>query len=159
MEKAKKEFDFAELRAVRQRAVGRLFWQLKRYIDNHTEPELSSMGYTDFKMSYMMVISNIEEQGTTNNELAKRANVTKQMMSKMVSLLEKEQYIYTRKNPDDSRSTVIFLDERGKDLLMDVRQCIDKVRVKLDGIVGHDRMEMFVNTMVELVTALGREEQ
>jgi len=107
----------------------------------------------------MMVIANIDEQGTTNNELAKRANVTKQMMSKMVSLLEKERYIYTTKNPDDSRSSVIFLDERGKELLIDVRQGIDQVRVKLDGIVGHDRMEEFINTMVELVTALGREEQ
>ncbi len=159
MEKAKIEFDFAELRAIRQRAVGRLFWQLKRYIDNLMEPQLNSLGYSDFKMSYMMVISNIEEQGTTNNELAKRANVTKQMMSKMVSLLERERYIYTTKNPDDSRSSVIFLDERGKELLIDVRQGIDQVRVKLDGIVGHDRMEAFINTMVELVTALGREEQ
>jgi DNA-binding MarR family transcriptional regulator len=159
VEKAKKEFDFAELRAVKHRAIGRLFWQLKRYIDNHMEPELNHRGYTDFKMSYMMVISNIEEHGTTNNELAKRANVTKQMMSKMVSLLEKEQYIYTRKNPDDSRSSIIFLDDRGKNLLMDVRECIDRVRTKLDGIVGHDRMETVVNTMVELVTALGREEQ
>jgi DNA-binding MarR family transcriptional regulator len=159
VEKAKKEFDFAELRAVKHRAIGRLFWQLKRYIDNHMEPELNHKGYTDFKMSYMMVISNIEEHGTTNNELAKRANVTKQMMSKMVSLLEKEQYIYTRKNPDDSRSSIIFLDDRGKNLLMDVRECIDRVRTKLDGIVGHDRMETVVNTMVELVTALGREEQ
>jgi DNA-binding MarR family transcriptional regulator len=159
VEKAKIDFDFAELRAIRQRAVGRLFWQLKRYIDNQMEPQLSSLGYTDFKMSYMMVIANIDEQGTTNNELAKRANVTKQMMSKMVSLLEKERYIYTTKNPDDSRSSVIFLDERGKELLIDVRQGIDQVRVKLDGIVGHDRMEEFINTMVELVTALGREEQ
>ncbi|PRY40863.1 DNA-binding MarR family transcriptional regulator [Spirosoma oryzae] len=159
MEKAKIDFDFAELRAIRQRAVGRLFWQLKRYIDNLMEPQLNSLGYTDFKMSYMMVISNVEEQGTTNNELAKRANVTKQMMSKMVSLLEKERYIYITKNPDDSRSSVIFLDERGKELLVDIRQGIDQVRVKLDGIVGHDRMEAFINTMVELVTALGREEQ
>ena len=139
--------------------MGRLFWRMKRYMDNAIEPRLYELGYTDFKMSYLMFLANIEEQGTTNNELARRAGVTKQMMSKIVGLLENEGYIYTQKNPNDSRSSVIFLNERGKELFQALRDCIQEVRDQLDAIVGHDRMEQVIDTMIELTNALDQEEQ
>lgn len=152
-------FDFDQMRQLRSRAVGRLFWRLKRHMDNFMEPRLHELGYKDFKMSYLMFLSNIDEAGTTNNELAKRACVTKQMMSKIVSVLESEGYIYTQKNPNDSRSSVIFLNDRGKELFFALRHCMEEVRTKLDSIVGPERMEQVVDTMVELVAALDREEQ
>ena len=155
----KDSFDFNQLRAVRERAIGRLFWRLKRYTSNFIEPRLHALGYTDFKMSYLMFLSNIEESGITNNELAKRAAVTKQMMSKIVGLLETEGYIYTEKNPNDSRSSIIFLNERGKALFVSLKVCMQEARDKFDGIVGHERMEQVVDTMVELVNKLESEEQ
>ena len=159
VETDKKTFDFDQLRSIRERAVGRLFWRLKRYIDSFMEPRLHNMGYTDFKMSYLMFLANIEEKGTTNNELARKACVTKQMMSKIVGLLETEGYIYTQKNPADSRSSIIFLNERGKELFIALRECMQEARDKFDGIVGHDRMEQVVDTMLLLANSLEGEEQ
>ncbi|GAB3995776.1 hypothetical protein GCM10028807_36810 [Spirosoma daeguense] len=154
-----KNFDFDQFRLIRDRSVGRLFWRLKRYTSNFIEPRLHAMGFTDFKMSYLMFLSNIEENGITNNELAKRACVTKQMMSKIVGLLEAENYIYTQKNPADSRSSIIFLNERGKELFVALENCMREARTKFDGIVGHERMEQVIQTMVELVNQLENEEQ
>ena len=139
--------------------MGRLFWRIKRYMDNCMEPRLHEQGFTDFKMSYLMFLSNIEEAGTTNNELARRAGVTKQMMSKTVSLLEGEGYIYTRKNPADSRSSVIFLNERGKDLFHALQKSMQEIRAKFDALVGHDQMEQVIDTMYKLTTSLDTEEQ
>lgn len=158
METDKKSFDFNQYRIIRGRSVGRLIWRLKRYLDNSIEPRLHAIGYTDFKMSYLMFLANIEEKGTTNNELARRAGVTKQMMSKIVGLLEGAGYIQTQKNPTDSRSSVIFLNERGKDLFRALEGCMQDVRDKLDAIVGHDRMEQVIDTLVELTGALDHEE-
>lgn len=106
-----------------------------------------------------MFLSNIEEEGTTNNELAKRACVTKQMMSKIVGLLEREGYIYTQKNPADSRSSIIFLNERGKALFVTMKDCMQEAREKFDLIVGHERMEQVIDTMVLLVNTLEKENQ
>ncbi|WP_460948403.1 MarR family winged helix-turn-helix transcriptional regulator [Spirosoma daeguense] len=159
METDNKNFDFDQFRLIRDRSVGRLFWRLKRYTSNFIEPRLHAMGFTDFKMSYLMFLSNIEENGITNNELAKRACVTKQMMSKIVGLLEAENYIYTQKNPADSRSSIIFLNERGKELFVALENCMREARTKFDGIVGHERMEQVIQTMVELVNQLENEEQ
>jgi DNA-binding MarR family transcriptional regulator len=158
-EKDKKSFDFDQFRLIRDKSVGRLFWRLKRFTSNFIEPRLHALGYTDFKMSYLMFLSNIEEQGITNNELAKRACVTKQMMSKIVGLLEEEGYIYTQKNPNDSRSSIIFLNERGKDLFVKLEGCMQEARSKFDTIVGHERMEQVIDTMSRLVNELEKEEQ
>ena len=147
------------IKLVRERAMGRLFWRLKRYMDSFMEPRLQELGYTDFKMSYLMFLANIQEEGTTNNELARKACVTKQMMSKIVGLLENEGYIYTKKNPADSRSSIIFLNERGKELFIALRECMQEVRDKFDGIVGHDHMEQVIDTMLLLANTLESEEQ
>ncbi len=154
-----KVFDFEQFRIVRQRSVGKVIWRIKRYMDNFVEPKLHALGYTDFKMSYLMFLANINETGITNNELAKRACVTKQMMSKTVSLLEAEGYIYTEKNPADSRSSVIFLNQRGKDLFVTLRDCMQQARDRMDAIVGHDRMETMIDTLIELADALDGEER
>ena len=139
--------------------MGRLFWRLKRYTGNFIEPRLHALGYTDFKMSYLMFLSNIEENGITNNELAKRACVTKQMMSKIVGLLENEGYVYTQKNPTDSRSSIIFLNDRGKELFVTIKVCMQEVRDKFDQIVGPERMEEVIDTMVALISTLESEDE
>ncbi|UFH56045.1 MarR family winged helix-turn-helix transcriptional regulator [Spirosoma sp. KNUC1025] len=159
VETDKNSFDFDQFRLIRERSVGRLFWRLKRFTSNFIEPRLHALGYTDFKMSYLMFLSNIDEHGTTNNELAKKACVTKQMMSKIVGLLEDEGYIYTKKNPNDSRSSIIFLNARGKELFVKLEGCMQEARSKFDEIVGHERMEQVIDTMSKLVTELEKGEQ
>ncbi|GAB4038720.1 MarR family winged helix-turn-helix transcriptional regulator [Spirosoma gilvum] len=159
LETHKNSFDFDQFRLIRERSVGRLFWRLKRFTSSYIEPRLHALGYTDFKMSYLMFLSSIDEQGTTNNELAKKACVTKQMMSKIVGLLEEQGYIYTQKNPNDSRSSIIFLNDRGKELFVKLEGCMQDARTKFDSIVGHDRMEQVIDTMYRLVTELEKGEQ
>ncbi|GAB3507894.1 hypothetical protein GCM10027341_43100 [Spirosoma knui] len=159
MEIDNNSFDFNQFRLIRERSIGRLFWRLKRFTSSYIEPRLHARGYTDFKMSYLMFLSNIDEHGITNNELAKRACVTKQMMSKIVGLLEEEGYIYTQKNPTDSRSSIIFLNDRGKQLFVALEACMQEARNKFDAIVGHQRMEEVIDTMSQLVSELEKEEQ
>lgn len=139
--------------------MGRLIWRLKRYLDNKLEPQLHAQGFTDFKTSYLTFLANIEEKGITNGELAKRAGVTKQMMSKTVSLLESEGYIYTQPNPLDSRSSVIFLNERGKALFVALRDTFGFLRSRFDEIVGAERMEEVIDTLLLLVNTLDEEDK
>lgn len=158
METDKKIVDFDQLRELRGRSFGRLIWRMKRYMDNFMEPRLHQMGFIDFKTSYLAFLANIEEKGITNNELAKRACVTKQMMSKTVSLLELEGYIYTEKSETDSRSSRIFMNERGFQLLYAVRDCMNEAHLQLAGIVGENRFEETLDTLRILADALEKEE-
>lgn len=158
METLPKKFDYSYFERIRERAFGRLFWRIKRHCDLQIEPKLHALGYTDFKLSYMQFLSNITEEGVTNNELAKRASVTKQAMSKVVNLLEREGYIYTKKNETDSRSSIICLNERGKALFGDLQDCMLDVKTNLSAVVGEERWEQMIDTMVLLVDDLNKKE-
>ncbi len=158
METPPKNFDYSHFERVRERAFGRLFWRMKRYCDMQIEPKLHALGYTDFKLSYMQFLGNITEEGVTNNELAKRASVTKQAMSKVVNLLESEGYIYTKKNKTDSRSSIICLSERGKALFGDLQGCMHDLKARMSSVVGEDRWEQMIDTMVLLVEDLNKQD-
>ncbi|KAB7732870.1 MarR family transcriptional regulator [Rudanella paleaurantiibacter] len=149
-------FDFNRFHTIRMRSLGRISWRLKRFIDGFLEPRIQARGFADFKLSYLGVLANIEEAGTTNNELAKRACVTKQMMSKTVSLLEKEGYIYLEKNASDSRSNVIYLNKRGKELFLNLHECVTEMNEHFRQILGTDRLEELIDTMKFLVDELDK---
>lgn len=149
-----KLFTFELFREVRSRAIGRLTWRLKRFLDEFMEPRLHERGFTDFKLSYLRLIANIEENGITNNELARKADVTKQMMSKVVSLLEAQGYIYTKKDEIDSRASRIFLNERGFELLVGVHQCMEEVHVHISNIIGEERLNRLIDDLKDVVNGL-----
>lgn len=154
---AEKPFDFQFFYQVRERTLGRIMSKLKRYLGRQVEQRLVEQGFSDFKASYIAFLGNLEEGGITNNELAKRAGVTKQAMSKIVKLLEDAGYIYTVKDERDSRSSQIFINERGKQLMVAVFNCMEEIRVQFHGIAGYERVEQMIDTMVILVREIEKD--
>ena len=152
-------FDFEKFHAIRSRSLGRLIWRLKRHIHQHVEPILLAKGHVDFKLSSLAFIANIDENGTTNNELAKKACVTKQAMSKVVKELEEHKYVYIRPNEADARSSVIFLDERGKQLFVDLNEAMMDVRTRFDKAIGAKKCQQMMDTMYDLLAVLDEEEE
>ena len=151
--------DFNPSCLVRDTSMMHLLGRIKRFTSTFIEPRLQALGYSDFKMSYLVFLSSIDEQGTTNSELAKQAGVTKQMTSKIVGLLEEAGYLYIQTNPVDCRSSLIFLSDRGKALFVQLRDSIQDVRSKFDALVGHGRMEQVIETITQLIDELEQEER
>lgn len=150
-------FDFQHFYQERERALGRVMSIMKRFMGRHVELRLAELGFKDFKASYIAFLANLEEGGITNNELARRAGITKQAMSKVVKLLEDDGYIYTVKNERDSRSSQIFINERGKQLLVAVFNCMNEVKDKFYTIAGRERVEQMLDTMVLLVREIEKD--
>ena len=61
----------------KHRSIAKLLSHLKRHFDAWAVDEFAAAGYGDFKMGYMPLIMNIHPEGITNNELAKKAKVSK----------------------------------------------------------------------------------
>ncbi|MFC5410622.1 MarR family winged helix-turn-helix transcriptional regulator [Larkinella bovis] len=150
-------FDFHFFYQERERSLGRIMSKIKRYLGRRIEQRLIELGFTNFKASYIAFLGNLEAAGITNNELARRAGVTKQAMSKIVKLLEDDGYIYTMKDERDSRSSLIFINERGKELLVAVFNCMEDVRRDFHAIAGQERVEQMIDTMVLLVREIERD--
>lgn len=149
-----KEFNFERFHAIRRRSLGRLSWRLKRYMDRTMEPMMIARGYGEFKMSSLALLANLTEEGVTNNELAKKAGISKQAMSKVVRELEEGGYIHILPHESDARSSVIFLDERGKALFVDLNEAMEAVRARMDEVVGEERVEEMIDVLFELLEAL-----
>ncbi len=70
-------------------------------------------GFPDVRPSYGSILLPLfEEDGLRMGELAARARLSKQTMTTMVRLLERDGLVERRTDPSDGRASLVFLSER-----------------------------------------------
>ncbi len=143
-----------EIVAARPRLLIRLLNIVKKDFDARLTEQLQQAGYKDFKIGDMVLIVNISPEGTINNELAKKARITKQAMSKVVKNLEATGYIYTRKHETDNRATVIFLSDKGKQLVIDTSAVVHEVQRYYTSIIGEEDAAVLRDILFRLVEVI-----
>ena len=89
-------------------------------------------GYSDVRPSYgSILVPLFEEDGLRMGELAARARLSKQTMTTMVRVLEREGLVERRADPSDGRATLVFLTERARGL----RPVLEAALEELDRLV------------------------
>lgn len=100
-------------------------------------------GYADVRPSYGSILLPLfEEDGLRMGELAARARLSKQTMTTMVRLLERDGLVERRADASDGRASLVFLTERAHRF----RPVAEAALAELDRIV------------VRTLTARGRKE-
>jgi DNA-binding MarR family transcriptional regulator len=140
--------------AQRQRSLIRLLGLLKKDMDFKITEKLQQKGYDNFKLGDLVLIVNIQPEGIINNELAKKARITKQAMSKVVKNLEAGGYIFTRKHENDNRSAVIFLTDNGKRLLISAAESFREIQDEYTDIIGMEDADSLKQILGKLVSTL-----
>lgn len=125
--------------------------KLKKNLDAWTTEQLLDNAVNDFKLAYMPLIMNIDTDGVTNTELARRAGITKQGMSQVVQELEEKKYIKIESNPGDKRSSIIRLTEKGKAFVLTSRTCQKNLHTELQKVLGKARFDMVIEAMYEVI--------
>jgi DNA-binding MarR family transcriptional regulator len=75
----------------------------------------AAAGYSDVRPAYGSVLLPLYEQdGLRMGELARRARLSKQTMTSMIRLLERDGLIERRPDPRDARASLIFLTARSR---------------------------------------------
>ena len=67
--------------------LSRQFGRSYRVIKSLNGRYLAELGYDDFKIGHCMAMLNLEDEGITAVEIAKKVNVSKQAMSKLIQEL------------------------------------------------------------------------
>jgi DNA-binding MarR family transcriptional regulator len=89
-------------------------------------------GYPDVRPSYgSILVPLFEEDGLRMGELAARARLSKQTMTTMVRLLERDGLVERRADPSDGRASLVFLSERARDF----RPVAEAALAELDRLV------------------------
>jgi len=140
-----------EFHQQKNHSVGKLISHIKRHFDAWAMSEFCEHGYADFKMGYMPLIMNIHPEGITNNELAKKARVSKQAMSKVVKELSEAQYIATEPDGKDKRSSLIYLTPKGKKLVLSAKERVLSLEKEYEQVLGKKGLVQFKEMLNKLI--------
>jgi DNA-binding MarR family transcriptional regulator len=75
---------------------------------------LALRGYDDFPFASASLLWLLDEGGTRSTVLAQRAGVTKQAMSQLVRLMERQGYLEQVPDSTDTRAKVVRMTKRGE---------------------------------------------
>lgn len=118
-----------------------------RFISDHITRLAKEEGFPAFSMQYMAIIKNIEKTGTTVNGLAEKISISKQAVSKMAKDLEKSGYITTKKNPNDSRSVLMFPTPQADDLIKFIKKHNQKFVKEFSTVLNEKRAQAFITDL------------
>ena len=105
------------------------------------ESALRAAGFNDIAPSAGNVFPFIRREGITISALAELAGVRKQTMAQAVEQLERGGYVERRENPNDRRSRLVFLTERGRTVTPVTHAAAAAVEQNWAGMIGNDELE------------------
>ena len=120
--------------------LSRQFGRSYRVIKALNARYLAELGYNDFKIGHCMVMLNLESEGITAAELAKKVNVSKQAMSKLVQELIEKGFVISVKHPQDHRATLIRATEEGLRFFEALMICRKKVELEMSQVIGEEKL-------------------
>ncbi|MDZ7900078.1 MAG: MarR family winged helix-turn-helix transcriptional regulator [Arcicella sp.] len=135
----------------KNRLLGRLLNRSYRYLSEIATDFLKGKGFVDFRIGHIIGLVHIDLDGSTVNQMASTAGITKQGMSKVVKELSDNGYAFTEKHPSDARSIVVKLTDKGIDALMEWKLCTEHIDEKFTKILGSEQLEGLKNILGVLV--------
>lgn len=151
MKKSELDEQLVATQQMKLRSWGKIISILKRQFDAWASEEFFKSGHEHMKMWYMPLIMNIGPDGITNNELAKKAFMTKQAMSKIVKELLQLGYIETQTDSVDKRCSNIFLTDKGKKFAIESRIKICGMEDEYEKLLGKQKFEEVKDILLEII--------
>ena len=107
-------------------------------------------GYVDVTVAHTAVFSTIDLAGTPIGVLAQRAGVTKQAMSQLVADLVAKGYVERREDPNDRRSRIVLLTEKGMEAIRSARHHVAAIEREYRHVLGSERFETLCELLSEI---------
>ena len=120
-------------------------WSSKKWIED---------GWDDIQPEHLKLVSIIGADNWNNNELAKKARVSKQAMSKMVNLLESRGFIVVTADPADSRAKIISISKKGVEFMEYFYSTTKQFTRQFTDIITSKKTEILMDIMSELAEGL-----
>ena len=139
-----------------QRNSVRIIRQLNRYINAEINYYLSIGGHSKLSARHLSVFENLDFEGTNIVNLAQRAGMTKQAMSKLVKEVVAEGYLKVKVDERDSRALIVCFTDKGVVFLKDMRETIQNVRRKFKSNIALQNTDAMVDGMLTLLNFLER---
>jgi DNA-binding MarR family transcriptional regulator len=131
---------------------------LSRLLHQHYAKDVDAAiryaGFDDIRPSDAKVFPFVPAEGIAIAELAVRAGVRKQTMAESVDRLVAAGYLERKPNPNDRRSRLLFLTERGQAVQPVAAAAGERVEQRWAQLTSPEHVETLRSLLQELVTKL-----
>jgi DNA-binding MarR family transcriptional regulator len=114
---------------------------------------LALRGYDDFPFASASLLWLLDEGGTRSTLLAQRAGVSKQAMSQLVRLMERQGYLEQVPDQTDTRAKLVRMTKRGeavKTACVEVREELNRELARALGMTEAGRLEANLDAAANL---------
>ena len=115
---------------------------------------LRDAGFGDIRPAHANVFPFVPPEGISVSELAALARVRKQTMAGAVDQLERMGYVERRQNPDDGRSRLVSLTERGASVKPVTHATAALVETRWAELTSPEELESLRASLLRLLTEL-----
>jgi DNA-binding MarR family transcriptional regulator len=136
----------------RRRSVNlrQLLTRSTRRLNERLVAALRSRGYADVRLAHSTVLANLDLSGSTVSEIAARALVPKQAVSKLVLELEEMGYLTRAAHELDGRSAVVRFTRRGLKLMRETFDMIADLEGEIAATLGPRRYRALCTSLAAL---------
>jgi DNA-binding MarR family transcriptional regulator len=108
-------------------------------------------GYPEVRASYgSVLIPLLEEDGLRMGEIARRARLSKQTMTTMVRLCQRDGLVERRPDPDDGRATRVHLTAKARDFQPTAERVLARLEHDARRSLGESRLAELRRALQEL---------
>ncbi len=142
----------------KEESFGRQIYFLYRFMVTWNDNLWPKAGSHPLGPSHLHLLFTIGMDGVSNSEMARRAKVSKQAMSKLVQEMLKYELIVIDTNEHDSRCNIISLTDQGAETLMKVWELNKLLATEFENRLGKAKSKKLLALMAELVESLDSKE-
>ncbi len=141
-------------RTEKTESFGRQIYYLYRYLVVWDDEMWPKMNDKPLGPSHIHLLFTIGLDGVSNSEMARRAKVSKQAMSKLVQEMLKFELIEIEPNEQDSRCNIITLTDKGAEVLVKIWDANRQLAQEFENRLGKVKAKRLLTLMAELVESL-----
>lgn len=127
----------------------RLLYILKRHTDSWADSQFNNT-LNGFKSVYIPVMLCIDDNGISNNGIAQELHISKMAASKVVKELVKLELVTREKDVKDGRSERLYLTEKGKDSLIQVKSLSMKLINEYESVLGKHNYQQMIDSLTAI---------
>ena len=117
---------------------------------------LVTNGYADILPTHTIIFALVGTEGIRLSDLAKRAQLTKQLLNYIVTAVEERGYVERLPDPQDGRGKIVRLTERGQQAAQVGREIIESIEREWVASLGLEDMRELRSLLERLVGVLGQ---
>jgi len=137
---------------IAQTNVGRLISILHRHAQMFHNQQLKDINISSSEFPFLLYLNSID--GVTQETFAQYYGMDKAAVTRTIQSLEEKGFVYRAKNKEDLRCNYIYLTDKSKDILPELRLRVDRWNAFLKEGLDDKEVEIVIsilNRMVEKV--------